>query len=79
MFHQEFCLYRGTNHKANEKNKILIWTTKCQETWDQIRNKYMEAPIIIPPNWQLLFHVHTYASLLAVDAMLAQNPNGKYD
>jgi hypothetical protein len=39
----------------------------------------MEAPILIPPNWQLEFHVHTYASLLAVGVMLAQNPAGKYD
>jgi hypothetical protein len=39
----------------------------------------MEAPIIISPNWELEFCVHTYASLLAVGAMLAQNPTGKYD
>jgi hypothetical protein len=31
----------------------------------------MKALILIPPNWQLEFHVHTYASLLVVDAMLA--------
>jgi hypothetical protein len=40
----------------------------------------METPILIPaPNWQLEFHVHTYAFLLVVSAMLAQNPIGKYD
>jgi hypothetical protein len=39
----------------------------------------MEASILIPPNWQLEFHVHTYASLLIVGAMLTQNPIGKYD
>jgi hypothetical protein len=39
----------------------------------------MEALILIPPNWQLEFHVHTNASLLVVGAMLAQNPTGKYD
>ncbi len=39
----------------------------------------METPILIPPNWQLKFHVHTNASLLAIGAMLAQNPTGKYD
>jgi len=31
----------------------------------------MEALILIPPNWELEFHVHTCASLLAVGAMLA--------
>ncbi len=39
----------------------------------------MEAPILMPPNQQLEFHVHTNASLLAVGAMLAQNPISKYD
>ncbi len=61
------------------KTKPFIWTIECQEAWDQIKQKYMETPILIPPNWQLEFHVHTYASLLAIGAMLAQNPTGKYD
>jgi hypothetical protein len=39
----------------------------------------MEALILIPPNWQMEFHVHTNASLLVVDVMLAQNPTRKYD
>jgi hypothetical protein len=39
----------------------------------------MESPILIPPNWQLEFHVHTYASLLTLGAKLAQNPISKYD
>jgi hypothetical protein len=39
----------------------------------------METPILIPPNWQLEFHVHTNTSLLAVSAMLAHNRIGKYD
>jgi hypothetical protein len=39
----------------------------------------MQAPIMLPPNWQLEFHVHIDASLLVVGAMLAQDPNSKYD
>jgi hypothetical protein len=39
----------------------------------------METPILIPPNCQLEFHVHIDASLLAIGAMLAHNPIGKYD
>jgi hypothetical protein len=35
----------------------------------------MEAPILIPQNWKLEFDVHTNASLLAMGAMLAKNPN----
>ncbi len=62
-----------------EKIKPFIWTTECQKAQDQIKQKYMEALILIPPNWQLEFHVHTNASLLVIGAMLAQNPTGNYD
>jgi hypothetical protein len=43
------------------------------------QEKYMETPILIPPNWQMEFHVHTDASLLAIGVMLAQNPTNKHD
>ncbi len=39
----------------------------------------METLILIPPNCQLVSHVHTNASLLAIGAMLTHNPIGKYD
>ncbi len=39
----------------------------------------MEALIMIHPNWQMEFHKHMDASLLAIGAMLAQNPTSKYD
>jgi hypothetical protein len=39
----------------------------------------METLILVPPNWQLEFHVHINASLLAIGALLAQNLTDKYD
>jgi hypothetical protein len=39
----------------------------------------METSILIPPNWQLEFQVHTNASLLVVGAMLAKNPTNMHD
>ncbi len=42
-------------------------------------NIYVEAQILIPPNWQLEFHVHIDASLLAIVTMFAQNSIDKYD
>jgi hypothetical protein len=44
-----------------------------------IKQKYIEAVILISPNWQVEFHVHTYASLLAMGAMLSMNVAGKSD
>jgi len=36
-----------------------------------IKQKYIEALILISPNWQVEFHVHTNASLLVVGGMLS--------
>jgi len=44
-----------------------------------IKQKYIEASILILPNLQMEFHVHTYASLLAMGAMLFQKVIGKSD
>jgi hypothetical protein len=29
------------------------------ETWELIKNKYSETLILIPPKWDMEFHVHT--------------------
>jgi hypothetical protein len=44
-----------------------------------IKQKYIEASILISPNWKLGFHVHAYASLLNVGAMLSRNLTRKND
>jgi hypothetical protein len=54
--------------KLTRKMEPFIWTTECQKAWGHIKKKYMETLILIPPNWQMEFHVHT---LLAIGAMLA--------
>jgi hypothetical protein len=61
------------------KKKKKIWTKERQKAWELIKQKYVEALILISPNWQMEFHVHTYASLLAIGAMLFQNLTRKSD
>jgi hypothetical protein len=65
--------------KLMQKLEEFIWTQKCQEAWETIKHKYMEVPILIAPNWEKEFHVHTDAFNLAIGAMLAQNLDGKCD
>jgi hypothetical protein len=48
----------------------FLWTLECQITWDLIKQKYVEAPILISPNWDVEFLVYKNASLLVVGAML---------
>jgi hypothetical protein len=40
----------GPITKLMKKKKSFIWTTERQKAWDQIKQKYMEALILIPPN-----------------------------
>ncbi len=44
-----------------------------------IKQKYIEALILISPNWQVEFHVHRDVSLLAMGVMLSQNVLKKSD
>jgi hypothetical protein len=57
MFHQKICLYHGTNHQVDEENKTLYLDHIMLKSLglDQV---YMEASILISPNWELEFHVH---------------------
>ncbi len=42
--------------------------------WEAIKHKYLDAPILVTPKWDMEFHIHTDASNLVVVAMLTQNP-----
>ncbi len=44
-----------------------------------MKQKYVEAQILIALNCKKEFHVHTDASNLAIGAILAQNLEGNYD
>ncbi len=59
--------------KLTKKQKTFLRIEECQKAWELIKQKYIEAPILISPNWQVEFHVHTYASLLVVTVMLSHN------
>jgi hypothetical protein len=37
--------------KLTRKIKIFLWTKECQKAWEFIKQKYIEAPILISPNW----------------------------
>ncbi len=65
--------------KLTIKTKTFIWTEECQKSWELIKQKYIEAPILISPNQQMEFHVHIDASLLAIGVMLFQNVTRKSD
>ncbi len=65
--------------KLTIKTKTFLWTEECQKAWELIKQKYIETSILISPNQQVEFHVHTNASLLVVGTMLSQNLTRKND
>lgn len=55
------------------------WTMECQEAMDTLKDKLVNAPILKHPNWDIIFHVHTDASGIAIGAILAQPGSKKVD
>jgi len=75
MFHKKL----GTNYQVDEENGTFYLDHRMLKSLGLDKKKYMEALIMIHPNWQMEFHKHMDASLLAIGVMLAQNPTSKYD
>jgi hypothetical protein len=44
--------------KLLKKSEVFKWTKECQNVWEEIKNQYIQALILIRPNWELEFHVH---------------------
>jgi len=37
--------------KMTKKVKNLFWIEECMKPWELTKQKYIEAPILISPNW----------------------------
>ncbi|KAL3684863.1 hypothetical protein R1sor_002885 [Riccia sorocarpa] len=63
----------------NKENIVWNWTKECQEAFDLLKQKMSEGPILRPPRWDMIFHIHTDASGVAVGVVLAQPQDPKLD
>ena len=48
------------------------WTEEFNASFDMLKKKLVEAPILRFPNWSIKFHVHIDASSIAIGAILTQ-------
>ena len=48
------------------------WTDECNISFDTLKRKLVEAPILRFPNWSIKFHVHINASGLSIGTILTQ-------
>lgn len=56
----------------------FIWTTECQASLNNLKERLVSAPILVYPDWNKMFHVHIGASRIALGAVLVQ-PGEKMD
>ncbi len=65
--------------KPTKKTMTFLWIEECQKAQELIKQKYIDTPILISPNQQMEFHIHSNVSLLVMGAMLFQNITWKSD
>jgi hypothetical protein len=70
-FIKDFAFIMAPITKLLQKTKAFEWTTECQQAWEKIKQCYMDAPILISPQRDIEFQVHTYVFNLTIEAMLA--------
>ena len=54
------------------EDQEFIWTEECKISFETLKRKLVEAPILRFPNWSIKFHVHIDALGLAIGVILTQ-------
>jgi transposase InsO family protein len=54
------------------KNQIFLWTPQADSAFQELRSKFIQAPILLHPNFERPFIVETDASDMATGAILTQ-------
>jgi hypothetical protein len=59
--------------KLLRKDTKYQWNDECQNSLDTPKEKMVTERILVFSNWGKTFHVHVYASTIALGAILAQS------
>ncbi len=59
-------------HKLLKKNTKFLWSPETQSSFDNLKSKFVSAPILIYPNREIPFQVETDSSNFAIGAILSQ-------
>ena len=55
-----------------KENQEYEWTEECDASFDILKKKLVEAPILGFSNWSVKFHVHIDSSSITIEAILKQ-------
>jgi hypothetical protein len=59
--------------------KVLQWTPECDKALKTLKDNLNTTPIMIFSKWENEFHVHVYASGIALGSVLVQLGDGAMD
>lgn len=60
------------------KNKQFKWTTQADMAFKELRSRFLQAPVLLHPNFEKPFRVETDASDMATGGILSQKGNDGY-
>ena len=56
-----------------------VWEPTCVEAFITLKAKLSTTPMLVPPNWDLPFHVYVDASNIALGCVLSQKDTKNLD
>ena len=82
-YYRKFIRYYSDMTYALEQllreDKEFNWIEECHISFEKLKRKLVEAPILRFPNWSTKFHVHINASGLTIGEILTQVGNDGMD
>ena len=59
--------------QLTRKNQVFVWTTQCEESFQELKRKLTTAPVLVFPKPSEPFTVYCDASLMGLGGVLMQN------
>ena len=71
-FVKDFAQVARPLHRLTERPTNFVWTTECQDAFDELRRRLTSAPILAYPDFSRQFVLDTDASDTCIGAVLSQ-------
>ena len=71
-FIEGFAKIAAPLHQLIKQNTEFEWTSECQDAVDALKRKFVEAPVLVYPNFDIGFVLETDASYQGLGAVLLQ-------
>ena len=65
--------------KKLEVGSHLVWEPACEKAFITLKEKLSTTPVLVPPNWNLPFHVYADASNIALGCVFSQKDTKNLD